>query len=253
MIHLSARNWDSVHVLAGWLDRDLLNNSLELGGGDLNLVDLGLKSLVLDVGVRVGQGVVVGICVGGTGNDWVVKVGVVVGSKGGGGNDWGDFLNLGLLSRGSFFSSWGSFFYSGGSLFSSGGSLFSSWGSLFSSRGSLFGSRGSLFSSRGSFFSSRGSLFGSGGSFLFSLSLGLGAWDRGSKAILASGINKFNFVGLDLDLVLLGDELVDDRLVVVDQWCGEGVRVGERKNHLVLLGDGDCDSDNKDQLQTLNG
>ena len=225
MIHLSARNWDSVHVLAGWLDRDLLNNSLELGGGDLNLVDLGLKSLVLDVGVRVGQGVVVGICVGGTGNDWVVKVGVVVGSKGGGGNDWGDFLNLGLLSRGSFFSSWGSFFYSWGSLFSSGGSLFSSWGSLFCSRGS----------------------------FLFSLSLGLGAWDRGSKAILASGINKFNFVGLDLDLVLLGDELVDDRLVVVDQRCGEGVRVGERKNHLVLLGDGDCDSDNKDQLQTLNG
>ncbi len=166
---LCAGDGESVHVLAGRLNGNLLNNGLELGGGDLNLLDLGLKGLVGDGGVSVGQGL------SGIGEwDSVVGVGVVVGEES-----------------------------------SLGGNSDSLCGLLFSSLCGL------LFSSLGG-----SSLSGCSLSIrVLGRPLGLGgsAWHTDSKAVLASGVDKLSLVGLDLNLVLLGDELLDDGLVVVDK------------------------------------
>ena len=165
-VRLCAWDGESVHVLAGRLNGDLLDDGLELRGGDLNLLDLGLNCLVGDGGVGVGQGL-------GSIGEWdsVVSVGVVVWEESSLGDNWGN--NHGLLLR-----SWGSLSGCG----VSGGSL---------------GFRCRIL----------GRPLGLGGS----------AWHADSKAVLAAGVDKLSLVGLDLNLVLLGDELLDDGLVVVNQ------------------------------------
>jgi hypothetical protein len=189
-------------VLAEGLNGDLLNDSLELGGRDLNLLNLGLDGLVGDgggIGVGVGQGVAVGI---GASNNWgSISVGVVVGSEGKSWGSWGSLFNLGLLG--------------GGSLLGSGSSLFGSGSSLLSSGGGFLSS-GSSFLSSGSSFLSSGRCFGGGSGLFFGLPLGLGARDGDAEDVGAAGVDKLGLVGLDLDLVLLGDELLDDGLVSVD-------------------------------------
>ena len=217
---LCAGNGKSVHVLAGRLNGDLLNDGLELGGGNLNLLDLGLNCLVGDSGVGVGQGVVDGV------GEWesVVSVGVVVGKE------VGSWDNSGGLSGLNFLNGLG--FRSGGS-FRNGGSFLSGLGFL-------------------------------SGSFFLGRPLGLaGAWDGVAERVLATGLGKLDLVGLDLNLVLLGDELLDDGLVVVDKRCGvgsgvsvagEGVGEGDDGLSLLLLNlnflsRGNSQCDNKDQLK----
>ncbi len=229
---LCAGNGKSVHVLAGRLNGDLLNDGLELGGGNLNLLDLGLNCLVGDSGVGVGQGVVDGV------GEWesVVSVGVVVGKELGCWCSSRCGLSGGSLSRGGL---------SGCSL--SGCSLSLSGCGL--SLSGCLGSNRLLFLGRPPL---------------------PGAWHTDSKAVLAAGFDKLSLVGLDLNLVLLGDELLDDGLVVVDQGCGvgNGLSVGETGGVdagesvwedcgdlggllgllLLFLGGNNCQSDNKDQL-----
>ena len=227
--------WDgpSVHVLAGGLNGDLLDDGLELGGWDLNLLDLGLESLVGNGGgVRVGVGQGSGVAVVGGNNGGGVSVGVVVGEELG---SWDSDLS-GLLLDGS----WGSLGGSGGSL-----------GGLLLSGGGFSG--GSL---------SLGSWAGLG--LLLGGPLGLGAWDGVAESVLAAGCGSLELVGLDLNLVLLGDQLLDDGLVGVDEWvrvgsgesvAGEGVGEGGDDGVGLLLfgfhflGRGNSQCDNKDQLK----
>ena len=185
---LGAWDWETIHVLAKGLDWDLLNNTLELWGWDLNLDNLWLGSLVDNWGwCGIGQGSNVGSSIG----EWDSSISIIVEIwQEPGSWDWGwDSFNRFLSSRGS------------------------------SGRGG---------SGRGlSWFSwSSSILWGPPAS----------AWDRVAKGVLASGFLQLKLVGLDFNIILLGNKLLDNWLIVVDErgrvGSGESVweSIGKRSN-----------------------